>query len=171
MRNNQYLVINIRLVSFVLMLCVSVYSNAKDDITFDCSAIGYGYKTKDTSGPWEHEIGRFKWKYDASLIVPEPIIKIDGKPHGCKPVELESPKITLEKDKTVYVSGNRCGDGPSYFSVATTINNMKALYALGTVEYIMKANEVRIVLENTDDSTVSAKDGRYKLIYFDCKTS
>ena len=163
-------VINIRLASLFLMLCVPIYSNAKDNITFDCSATGYGYKTKDISGPWEHEIGRFKWKYNSSLITPEPTIKKDGKPHGCKPVDIESPKITLEKGKTVYISGNRCGDSPSYFFAATTINNMNSAYALGTVENIVKRKEIRIVLENTDDAKVSAKDGKYKLIYFDCKT-
>lgn len=169
MSNEYHLVMKTRLISFFLMLCVPMYSNAKDDITFDCSANGLGYKTEDNSGPWEHEIGRFKWVYNASLITPEPMIMQDGKPHGCKPVDIESPKITLEKGKTVYLSGNRCGDLPSYFFAVTTIDNTSAAYALGYVENILKDSEVRIIIENTDDSTVSAKDGRYNLVYFDCK--
>ena len=167
--NKQYFFIKIRLVSLFIILCVPIYSNAKDDIAFDCSAIGLGYKTKDLSGPWEHEIGRFQWKYNASLITPEPMTIKDGKPHGCKPVDIESPKITIEKGKAVNISGNRCGDLSSYFFAVTTINNIRSAYALGTVENIVKDKEVRIIVENTDESKVSAKDGRYKSVYFDCK--
>jgi hypothetical protein len=160
--------VNVRLGLFLLVVCVPTYAHAQDDITFDCSAIGYGYQTDDKSGPWQHEIGSFTWHYNASMLMSKQRSAQDGDQHGCEPVSIESPKIYIEKEIAVHIVGNRCGDNPSYFFAATAINGVSAYHALGFVDDVFRNKEIRIVLERAEELKIQSKDRRFGNVYFDC---
>lgn len=153
-----------------LLLCVTIPSYAKDEITFGCSAIGYGYQTEDKTGPGKHELGSFVWHYNASMLTPKPKIK-DGNADICFPVSIESPKILLEKDKSVYITGNLCGDSPSYFFAVTNINGINMHHALGYVEDVFRNKEVRIIFDLPNDKKIKLKDKEFHNVYFDCHPS
>jgi len=152
-----------------LFLFIMMPAYAKDKITFSCSAIGNGYQTEDKKGPWRHELGSFDWKYDASMLTPKPKIKV-GNTYGCEPVDIESPKIFLEKDKSVYITGHRCGsDLPSYFFAVTNISGLKMRHALGYVEDVFRNKEVRIIFEHPNgEKKIKLKDKEFHHVYFDC---
>jgi hypothetical protein len=150
-----------------LLLCAAAPSYARDEITFTCSAIGNGYQSEDKTGPWRHELGGFVWQYDASMLTPKPKVKI-GDTYGCEPVDIESPKIYLEKDKHVYITGHRCGDSPSYFFAVTNISGLNMHYALGYVEDVFRNKEVRIIFDAPNDAKIKLKDKEFHDVYFDC---
>lgn len=149
-------------------LCLSSSSYAKDAVTFNCEAVGFGYQGGNTSGPWEHKLGSFTWHYDASMLSPEPPILSGKRKGGCKPVDIESPKILLEKGKSVFISANRCGDHPSYFSADLTTDNYSVSNSLGYVDQVLKNKEIRIVIRGEKDTKISNNNKEFSLIYFDC---
>ncbi len=168
----KYFYIELNTVHILLMLffglCASNSSYAKDDVTFNCEAVGFGYQGGNTSGPWEHKLGNFTWRYDASMLTPEsPVISGEKKP-GCKPVDIESPKIELEKGKSVFISANRCGDHPSYFSADLTMDNYSVSNSLGYVDQVLKNKEIRIIIRGEEDTKIINNNKEFSLIYFDC---
>ena len=154
----------------ILLLCITIPSYAKDEITFSCSAIGYGYQSKDKSGPWRHDLGRFVWHYHASMLTPKPKFKVDTS-DACKPVTIESPKIILDNDKSVYITGHRCGDSSSYFFAVTNIRGINMHYALGYVEDVFRNKEVRVIFNLPHDKKLTLKDKKFQDVYFDCHPS
>lgn len=153
-----------------LLLCTTVPSYAKDEITFTCSAIGNGYQTEDKKGPWSHKLGSFVWQYNASMLTPKPKFKI-GNTYGCEQVNIESPKIYLEKDKSVYITGHRCGDSPSYFFAVTNIRGLNMNHALGYIEDVFRNKEIRIIFDSKNDSKIKFNDKKFHNVYFDCHPS
>jgi len=152
----------------ILSILLTTYAYAKDEITFNCTAIGNGFQSSDKSGPWRYELGGFKWQYNAEMIKPKQKIKLKNGQYGCEPADIESPKIFLDKKKSIYISGHRCGDSPSYFFAVTNFNNIKMNHALGYAEDVFRNKEVRIIFESENDDRIKVKDKKFHNIYFDC---
>jgi len=170
--NNTSIISKINFSLFLFFSFVLFFGNVhgKDNINFNCSAAGSGFQTPDKSGPWRFELGSFQWRYNADMVKPKPDLK--NKKSGCIPVDIESPKIFLDKGKYIYITAHRCGDEkPSYFYSTTVLNDIEINHQLGYVDDIIKDKYVRVVLESAKEDKLKLKDKIFHFVYFDCTAS
>jgi len=165
-----YIELNTTFILTILLfsLCASNSSYAKDEVTFNCEAVGFGYQGGNTSGPWQHKLQNFTWRYDASMLNPEPPVITEEYGEGCTPVNVVSPEIELEKGKSVFISANRCGDRPSYFFACLNTCDYSVCNSLGDVDQVLKKKKIRIIIRGTEDTKIINNNKEFSLIYFDC---
>lgn len=144
--------------------------HANEKVIFNCSLIGDGFQTKDKTGPWRHELGDFRWKYSSDKVKVLPLVHYKNGVTGCKPAGVNSPKLYLEKEKYVFITGQRCGpEEQSYFFSVTNLFGIQIQHYLGDISSVLKSESIRVILEaETEGETLKMAERKYKSIYFDC---
>ena len=161
---------NINLIAFFsTCLLVTSSSYAKDDVTFNCSLNGYGYQTSDKSGPWLHKLGSFNWTYNSEMIEVVTTKNSENEVTSCKPAWVESPALYLDKEKYIYITGNRCiTEDPSYFYSITNLFGIEVQQYLGEIDHVLNDKSVRVVFGLKSEDNLELNDKTFKSVYFEC---